>query len=583
MRARYRGLGALRQIGGVDRLGNVHAPPEYWIEPRSTRCCARSRQRVDCPRRSRGQRARDQTFGTSPKREASRVERVILLEDVDGARVAAPFERQERAPRRRRAPALGGEQHHELAPRRVVGERRKERRRSVAESMHVVDDHEHRVPASHLEQPADEGLLLARARWSGGELSEPRQDDVAVARGRVSHGRLGQIEQRRIPAHGARDVERGLPERLHELVAQRLGQGRALGVRGVGARAKHGPSRSLRLQHGVIEHASATEARDPLDDRALPVPAERALHVGAQLGEQALASYEDRGGQVRLRNALRFQALEPTDRRQALHDLERRSRPHRRLETQERKDERVERLRNVRRIAAGREHGPPPRIFELGERPCRKRCSPGQREVQGRPEREQVRAGVEQRQIQHVGRDERGRADDQVVVSHRHHRAEVDELRPAVGGAAHVARADVTMDEAPRMDERERRAHVVDQRARLLPPERAQLPQIAALEQLHGVVGTGLVHSVVVDLDDARVRQRRQHVKLALEHPVVPLASPAGHHALLERDIPTEHGIERAVHGRHATAPEHARELVPPADPSRFCVRLFGLLGTHRR
>ena len=67
------------------------------------------------------------------------------------------------------------------------------------------------------------------------------------------------------------------------------------------------------------------------------------------------------------------------------------------------------------------------------------------------------------------------------------------------------------------MQQRERRAHVVDQRARLAPRQRRALGEVAAVEQLHRVERPGFVEAVVVDLDHARMRELRERVELGFE------------------------------------------------------------------
>ena len=90
--------------------------------------------------------------------------------------------------------------------------------------------------------------------------------------------------------------------------------------------------------------------------------------------------------------------------------------------------------------------------------------------------------------------------------AHRRHRAEVDQLGATVARAAHVARADVAVQQPARVQQRERRAHVEQQRARFAPRQRRALAQVAAVEQLHRVVRRpAVVQPVVVDLDHARM------------------------------------------------------------------------------
>ena len=96
-------------------------------------------------------------------------------------------------------------------------------------------------------------------------------------------------------------------------------------------------------------------------------------------------------------------------------------------------------------------------------------------------------------------------------------RAEVDQLGTAVGGQPHVARADVAMHQAMRVEQRERRGDVAQVAARFAVRQRRELLQVLPVEQLHRVVRPLLGEAVVVDLDDARVLEPHQRVVLALE------------------------------------------------------------------
>jgi hypothetical protein len=60
-------------------------------------------------------------------------------------------------------------------------------------------------------------------------------------------------------------------------------------------------------------------------------------------------------------------------------------------------------------------------------------------------------------------------------------------------------------------------AHVAHDAARALPRQRALTMQVAAIEQLHGVIRALSIDAVVEDAHDARVRELRQHVELAIE------------------------------------------------------------------
>ena len=171
-----------------------------------------------------------------------------------------------------------------------------------------------------------------------------------------------------------------------------------------------------------------------------------------------------------------------------------------------------------------------------------------------------------------------------ITRSGRHHGSEVDELGAAVRGAPDVARAHVAVDEAARVEERERRADAVEQRACLSPRQRASRAQIAAVEQLHRVERALRIHAIVVHPDDVRVRKRGERVKLALEHrlALAPALGVALRREQFQRDLPLEGRIERAVHRRHPAAPEQAAQVIAPGHDSRRLSGRFVGRGRHR-
>src|SRR3954454_22392555 len=81
----------------------------------------------------------------------------------------------------------------------------------------------------------------------------------------------------------------------------------------------------------------------------------------------------------------------------------------------------------------------------------------------------------------------------------------------------HIARAEVAKQHLARVQERKRRAKLSAEATDLARRKRSQLPQLAALEQLHRVIGALIVDSVVVDLDHVWMRDLRERVELALE------------------------------------------------------------------
>ena len=107
--------------------------------------------------------------------------------------------------------------------------------------------------------------------------------------------------------------------------------------------------------------------------------------------------------------------------------------------------------------------------------------------------------------MQDFRRHEGRRSDDLGGGTHRHQRAEVDQLGVAVAGAADVSRAYIAMQQAARVEQCERRTDLQHQRADPQGAQRRKPLEVAAIEQLHGVEGARLVDPVVIDIDDARV------------------------------------------------------------------------------
>jgi hypothetical protein len=81
------------------------------------------------------------------------------------------------------------------------------------------------------------------------------------------------------------------------------------------------------------------------------------------------------------------------------------------------------------------------------------------------------------------------------------------------------------------MQRRQGGGHVSQQPADLLGRQALagldQLLEVLALEQIHGVVGAALVHTVVEGADDPRMTQRGEGVELALETEQGPVGAPA--------------------------------------------------------
>ncbi len=256
-----------------------------------------------------------------------------------------------------------------------------------------------------------------------------------------------------------------------------------------------------------------------------------------------------------------------------MHYVERALRPHRWFEAEQGGDERVEARGNVCDDVRRRERLRRPHFRKLREVARRVSMATREREVERRAEREEICPAVQPRPVHDLGRHEGGRADDEGALAHGHHRAEIDELGPAVTRAADVARTDVAMHQPSRMNERERGADLVRECAGLTPRHGREVAQVAAVEQLHRVVRALGVEPVIVDLDDARVRELRERVKLALEQRCGGLSVPRStrRNELLERHLPPLHAVRCTVHDGHPPSTQHLVDLVPTADSKRQC------------
>jgi hypothetical protein len=215
-----------------------------------------------------------------------------------------------------------------------------------------------------------------------------------------------------------------------------------------------------------------------------------------------------------------------------------------------------------------RRERPLPQLDQVLERAHRIRASSGEREVQRRAERVEIGTPVDLLAVHDLGRRHGRSAHRELRRAHRGHGAEVDQLGRPIAGAAHVARAEIAVDHAPRMHERERRADVPRHGAGFAPRKRRALEQVTAVEQLHRVIRKLGVVAVVVHRDDARVSQLRQRMELALEQLAAALLRVvlfAGAQLLERHDVAGER-IERAVHDRHAAAADHLLQLVATTD-----------------
>jgi hypothetical protein len=150
--------------------------------------------------------------------------------------------------------------------------------------------------------------------------------------------------------------------------------------------------------------------------------------------------------------------------------------------------------------------------------------------------------------------------------------AEVEDLDPAVAGHEQVLGLEVAVDHAlgvrGRQSVREL-PRVVDRLSKRQRPAREPLAQRLALEQLHHGERHRALAPEVVDREDARVRERRDRLRLALE---------AGERLGGLREVRREHlychvavelGVARPVHFAHPAGAEGSLDPVRPESIAR--------------
>ena len=128
----------------------------------------------------------------------------------------------------------------------------------------------------------------------------------------------------------------------------------------------------------------------------------------------------------------------------------------------------------------------------------------------------EVHALIERNAVECLRQHSRRRADHLVRQSERRQGAEVEQLAAAFGGDAYVPRAHVAVEQMPGVEQRERRRHVPEITACVPIRCRRDVRQVLPVEQLHRVERSA-VDAVVVNANDARVREGRERVVLALE------------------------------------------------------------------
>jgi hypothetical protein len=120
------------------------------------------------------------------------------------------------------------------------------------------------------------------------------------------------------------------------------------------------------------------------------------------------------------------------------------------------------------------------------------------------------------------------------------------------------------MQQAARVHKRQGRAHLACDRTRAQRLTWRERIQVAAIEQLHGVKWSLLIHAVVVDLDDAGMRELRECVVFAGQE----LGGAPGVSFLAQRaqalhgDAALSHGVLDLEHQGHTAAAKLAPQLI---------------------
>jgi hypothetical protein len=185
--------------------------------------------------------------------------------------------------------------------------------------------------------------------------------------------------------------------------------------------------------------------------------------------------------------------------------------------------------------------------------------------------------------VDDLGGHERRRSDDHAAVARRNHCTEVDQLGRAGQRTTHIARADIAVNQTPRMDQGERGTDVEEQRASFTPGHRRPFAQVLPFEQLHRVVRPVGIQAVVVDFDDSRVCELGEGVELALEQRCGFAAALVVGRAreLLQRNLAPSRTVGGAVHRRHAAAAEPFGHVVAVADSRGRIACASSRLGSH--
>jgi hypothetical protein len=434
---------------------------------------------------------------------------------------------------------------------RAVRERGQQRRGRLVDRLDVVDrDHQAPTAGDRQQEIAQRGLdVPALGSPLGGGGSARRAEHVCEQLGARLRAALGEIGKRVAQLRAQRPDD--------AIVAMR-------GVGGVGA--QHGGAEQLGLQHARVEKARAAAAGRALDQQAQAMAEHGAAELGAHRLHERVAADQRRGDQVRARD-LGTLLRQPGDPGEPLHHVRGRARSRGAIELQQLHDQLREPQRQPGDELVQRRWSVAPGVRQVLERARRVRVAAGEHEVGERAERVQICARVERLQLERLGRNEGRRSDHMLDAAHRRHRAEVDQLGAAVAGAAHVARGEVAVEQPARVQDRERGGDVAQEDAGLAPGQLAALAQVLPVEPFHRVKRVAAVDAVVVDLDDARMRELAERVVLALElRGEQRSAARIADAQLLERERRAAARIDHTVDDAAGPAAELRLDPVPPRD-----------------
>ena len=143
---------------------------------------------------------------------------------------------------------------------------------------------------------------------------------------------------------------------------------------------------------------------------------------------------------------------------------------------------------------------------------------------------------------------------------------EVEDLHVSPGRDEHVLRLQVTMHDTARVRRVERASDltgVIDGLAARECHAAQRVAQRMALEQFHHRVGHAVVAAEIVNGEDVGVRERSDRVRFALE-----AGQPIGvggecRRQDLDRDLPPQLRVARAIHFAHPAGAERVQDLVP--------------------